>query len=120
MTFVAEYLPAIMFLTLALLLFTGFPVAFILGGISLVFGFIGHELDVFNLVEFYNITARIWGSVAEKPILVAIPMFIFMGTMLEKSGVATELLECLQVLLRRATTSVWRRRPSRRRARSAF
>ncbi|MEP1028101.1 MAG: TRAP transporter large permease subunit, partial [Alphaproteobacteria bacterium] len=101
MTFVAEYLPAIMFLTLALLLFTGFPVAFILGGISLVFGFIGHELDVFNLVEFYNITARIWGSVAEKPILVAIPMFIFMGTMLEKSGVATELLECLQVLLRR-------------------
>ncbi|UTW52486.1 TRAP transporter large permease subunit [bacterium SCSIO 12827] len=101
MTFVAEYLPAIMFLTLALLLFTGFPVAFIRGGISLVFGFIGHELDVFNLVEFYNITARIWGSVAEKPILVAIPMFIFMGTMLEKSGVATELLECLQVLLRR-------------------
>lgn len=90
-----------MFLALAALMFTGYPVAFVLGGTALWFSLIGYYLDVFSLIELYNITARIWGSIAEKPILVAIPMFIFMGTMLEKSGVATDLLHCLQVLLRR-------------------
>lgn len=89
-----------MFLALAALMFTGYPVAFVLGGTALWFSLIGYYLDVFSLIELYNITARIWGSIAEKPILVAIPMFIFMGTMLEKSGVATDLLHCLQVLLR--------------------
>jgi tripartite ATP-independent transporter DctM subunit len=94
-------LPWFMFAVLAALMFTGYPVAFVLGGTALVFGLVGWYLDAFAFVEFYNITARIWGSVAEKPIFVAIPMFIFMGTMLEKSGVATDLLRCLQVLLRR-------------------
>ncbi|MEO8346427.1 MAG: TRAP transporter large permease subunit [Betaproteobacteria bacterium] len=90
-----------MFAVLSVLMFTGYPVAFVLGGTSLMFGLVGYCFGVFNFVEFYNITARIWGSVAEKPIFVAIPMFIFMGTMLEKSGVATDLLRCLHVLLRR-------------------
>ena len=99
--FLADHLPEAMFLTLALLLFSGFPVAFILGGVALLFGLIGHALGAFNLVEFFNIAARVWGSVAAQPILVSIPMFIFMGTMLEKSGIGTELLRCLQVLLRR-------------------
>ena len=45
--------------------------------------------------------SRIWGSVCENLLLVAVPMFIFMGTMLERSGVANDLLNCLQVLLRR-------------------
>jgi len=90
-----------MFLALAALMFTGYPVAFVLGGTALWFSLIGYYLDVFSLIELYNFTARIWGGIAEKPILVAVPMFIFMGTMLEKSGVATDLLHCLQVLLRR-------------------
>jgi tripartite ATP-independent transporter DctM subunit len=94
-------LPLFMFVMLAVLMFTGYPVAFVLGGTALTFGLIGFYVDYFALIEFYNITARIWGSVAEKPILVAIPMFIFMGTMLERSGIAIDLLHCLQVLLRR-------------------
>ena len=53
------------------------------------------------LIEFFNILSRIWGGVCENLILVAIPMFIFMGTMLEKSGVAKDLLYALQILLRR-------------------
>ncbi len=93
-------LPVFMFISLAILLFTGFPVAFILGGVGLMFGFIGIYYDVFNLIEFFNILSRIWGGVCENLILVAIPMFIFMGTMLEKSGVAKDLLYALQVLLR--------------------
>ena len=93
-------LPVFMFISLAILLFSGFPVAFILGGVGLMFGFIGIFYDVFNLIEFFNILSRIWGGVCENLILVAIPMFIFMGTMLEKSGVAKDLLYALQVLLR--------------------
>ena len=93
-------LPIFMFLSLAILLFSGFPVAFILGGVGLMFGFIGIYYDVFNLIEFFNILSRIWGGVCENLILVAIPMFIFMGTMLEKSGVAKDLLYALQILLR--------------------
>ena len=96
-----ELLPVFMFLALALLLFSGFPVAFVLGGVGLFFGFIGISLDVFNLIEFFNIISRIWGGVCENLILVAIPMFIFMGTMLEKSGVAKDLLYALQIMLRR-------------------
>ena len=93
-------LPVFMFVSLAILLFSGFPVAFILGGVGLMFGFIGIYYDVFSLIEFFNILSRIWGGVCENLILVAIPMFIFMGTMLEKSGVAKDLLYALQVLLR--------------------
>jgi tripartite ATP-independent transporter DctM subunit len=93
-------LPVFMFISLAILLFSGFPVAFILGGVGLMFGFIGIYYDVFSLIEFFNILSRIWGGVCENLILVAIPMFIFMGTMLEKSGVAKDLLYALQVLLR--------------------
>jgi tripartite ATP-independent transporter DctM subunit len=97
----ADYLPLFMFGALGLLLFSGYPVAFILGGIGLLFGLIGIYFDVFTLIQFFNIVPRIWGGIAENLVLTAIPMFIFMGTMLERSGVASDLLHCLQVLLRR-------------------
>jgi tripartite ATP-independent transporter DctM subunit len=90
-----------MFAILAGLLFTGYPVALVLGGVGLAFGFIGYLLDVFLLIQFYNLVPRIWGGVAENSVLVAVPMFIFMGTMLEKSGQAERLLLALQVLLRK-------------------
>ena len=57
--------------------------------------------DVFSFIEFFNIVSRIWGGIAENMVMVAVPMFIFMGTMLEKSGVAEDLLECLNMLLRK-------------------
>ena len=94
-------LPVFMFATLALLLFSGFPVAFVFGGVGLGFGFLGMAFDVFSFIEFFNIISRIWGGVCENLILVAVPMFIFMGTMLERSGVANDLLYCLQVLLKK-------------------
>ncbi len=94
-------LPAFMFIALALLLFSGFPVAWVLGGVGIGFGFIGMHYDVFEFIYFFNVISRIWGTAAENLILVAVPMFIFMGTMLERSGVANDLLHCLQVLLRR-------------------
>ena len=98
---VREFLPLVMFLTLAFLLFTGFPVAFILGGIAMVFGLAGYFLGVFKLIEFFNFMPRIWGQAAENLVLVAIPAFVFMGVMMERSGIANDLLYCVQVLLKR-------------------
>ncbi len=99
--FFIDFMPLFMFLALAILLFSGYPVAAVLGGIALGFGYLGVYLDVFVPIEFFNIVGRIWSGIADNLVLVAIPMFIFMGTMLEKSGVARDLLYCLQVLLRR-------------------
>ena len=96
-----EYIAIYMFLGLGSLLFTGYPVAFALGGAALGFGIIGTFLDVFASIEFFNILPRVWGGAAENLVLVAVPLFVFMGTMLERSGVANDLLHCLQVLLRR-------------------
>ena len=99
--YIEDYLPLFMFAALGILLFSGYPVAFVLGGVGLAFGFIGIYFDVFNFIQFFNLLPRIWGGIAESLVLTAIPMFIFMGTMLERSGVASDLLHCLQVLLRR-------------------
>lgn len=99
----SDILPLLMFLALAILLFSGFPVAFILAGVGLAFALIAIQIDpwLFDWQQFNAIPVRIHGSISENLILTAIPMFIFMGTMLEKSGVAKDLLNCLQVLLRR-------------------
>ncbi len=101
MTWIAHHLPLILFVVLAAALFCGYPVAFVLGGIGIFFGGIGMLLGVFEPVQFFNLLPRIWGSAAANPVLVAVPMFIFMGTVLERSGVASDLLHCLQILTRR-------------------
>ena len=96
-----EILPILMFPTLAVCLFSGYPVAFVLGGIGLFFGLIGMGFDVFNFKEFFLINSRIFGGVVENMVLIAIPMFVFMGLILERSGIAKELLESLKVLTNR-------------------
>ncbi|MEM6742438.1 MAG: TRAP transporter large permease subunit [Pseudomonadota bacterium] len=101
-----EYTGAYMFLILAMLLFTGMPVAMALGGVSVLVGFFAIWMDFLNWPVFFQVIQRVWGGdgasgAVQNPILVAIPCFVFMGTMLEKSRVAEELLQILQVLLRR-------------------
>ena len=99
--FVQDYLPIAMFVTLACLLFSGYPVAFILGGLALLYGMLGYALGMFSLIEFFNFLPRIWGQAAENLVLVAVPAFVFMGIMMERSGIANDLLYCVQVLLKR-------------------
>jgi tripartite ATP-independent transporter DctM subunit len=99
--FIQDYLPIAMFCTLALLLFSGYPVAFILGGLALLYGLVGYSLGVFSLIEFFNFLPRIWGQAAENLVLVAVPTFVFMGVMMERSGIANDLLYTVQVLLKR-------------------
>ena len=101
MYFVQDYLPLFMFAMLGMLLFTGYPVAFILGGVSISFGLIGFSLGVFSLGEFFNFAPRIWGFAAENLVLVALPTFIVMGITMERSGIAEDLLHITQILLRK-------------------
>ena len=101
MYFVQDHLPLFMFGMLGVLLFTGYPVAFILGGVSISFGLIGFSLGVFSLGEFFNFAPRIWGFAAENLVLVALPTFIVMGITMERSGIAEDLLHITQILLRK-------------------
>ena len=87
-----DAMPLIFFITVLLLLLAGFPVAFTLGGASLIFGVFTFGLDFFNLLPL-----RIWG-IMNNYILIAVPLFIFMGVMFEKSGLAEELLETMALL----------------------
>lgn len=101
MEWIADHLALLMFAVLTVIMFIGYPVAFVLGGIALAFGVLGIMFDVFRPAQFGSLIPRIWGQAVQNPVLIAVPMFVFMGTLLEKSGVADELLKALQVLTRR-------------------
>jgi TRAP-type mannitol/chloroaromatic compound transport system permease large subunit len=90
-----DYLAAWMFLALTILLMAGFPVTFTLLGTALTFGLIGFGWDFFNLLPL-----RIWGRMTNVT-LSAVPLFVFMGVMLERSGLAEELLETMGLLFGR-------------------
>ncbi len=90
-----EYLPAWMFLALTILLMFGFPVTFTLMGTALFFGLIGFGWGFFNLLPL-----RIWGVMTNVTLL-AVPLFVFMGVMLERSGLAEELLDTMGLLFGR-------------------
>ncbi|GAB4574203.1 MAG: TRAP transporter large permease subunit [Rhodothalassiaceae bacterium] len=96
-----EALPLLMFLVLAILLFSGFPVAFVLGGTGFLFWLLAVLIGQENPASFFLVVGRIFGGVVSNTTLIAIPMFILMGTALEQSGIARRLLEALQVLTRR-------------------
>jgi len=87
-----EYISLILFATVFSLLLLGYPVAFTLGGVSLIFGFFTFGLNFFQLLPL-----RIWGTMSNY-VLIAVPLFIFMGLMLERSGLAEELLETMALL----------------------
>ena len=97
----SDLLPAFMFGTLVALLFTGYPVGLVLGGVGLLYGWIGIAMGEFLPIQFYAIVPRMYAGAGDNLLLVAVPMFIFMGVLLEKTGVANELLRVLQLLLRR-------------------
>lgn len=79
-------------------LLAGFPVAFVLGGSAVISGFIGDFFGIFDLSLFQAIPSRIYG-IMTNDLLLAIPLFIFMGIVLEKAKIAEELLINLGRLL---------------------
>lgn len=93
----AEWMPLILFMFVCLILMAGFPVAFTLAGTSLLFatvGVISGTLDTAFLTALPN---RLFGIISNQ-ILIAVPLFVFMGVMLEKSRIAEQLLRNMGLL----------------------
>ncbi len=90
----AELLAIGLFASLVGALLLGFPVAFTLAGLSLVFAGLGHLVGHFDLVLFLGLAPRYFGVMTNE-VLVAVPLFIFMGLVLERSGIAEDLLTTL-------------------------
>ncbi|WP_151670277.1 TRAP transporter large permease [Nitrincola schmidtii] len=86
-----ELLSLLMFFTIIGVLMMGFPVAFSLAGTSVIFATVGYMLGVFDLSNFSSLAPRYMGVMLNE-VLVAVPLFIFMGMMLERSGIAEQLL----------------------------
>jgi len=86
-----EVLSVLLLVAVCAAMMVGYPVAFTLAGISVVFAVIGHLLGAFDLIFFTAIPGRIYGVMSNE-VLVAVPLFVFMGVMLERSRIAEELL----------------------------
>ncbi|TDK48110.1 TRAP transporter large permease [Antarcticimicrobium luteum] len=97
----SEILPGLMFLALIAGLFTALPVPVVLCAITLIFAVIAMALGEMRFVHFSLIPTRIYGGVIDNAVLVAAPMFIFMGVVMEKTRIAEDLLMTLQKLLSR-------------------
>ncbi len=97
----ADNLALIMFVAMFFVIFMGYPVAFIMGGMAMLFALIGWSLGVFNMIGLYDVVLRMWGGVAADPVLASVPMFIFMGSILERSGSAMDMLKATEVMLKR-------------------
>jgi tripartite ATP-independent transporter DctM subunit len=92
-----EWVAALLFLSVVLILLAGFPVAFSLGGTALIFAGIGMLSGNFNEALLLGLPNRIYGIMTNET-LVAVPLFVFMGVTLERARIAEELLETLSGL----------------------
>ncbi len=100
-----EYVSLWMFGAAIVLLLIGFPVAFSLGGTAVLFAALSSDLipwlpwePLFRFARLTILPQRMFGTIMENYTLVAVPFFVFMGVMLEKSGLAEELLETMGAL----------------------
>lgn len=92
---IQEILAGLMILTVIAALLRGFPVAFTLGGVALAFAGLGILTGHFDAVLLRAFPQRIYGAVMTNELLIAVPLFVFMGVMLEKSRIAEDLLDTM-------------------------
>ena len=92
---IGEVLVIVMFVTTFACLLAGFPVAFTLSGVAALFGLFSYAFGVFDISFMRAMPQRIFGNAMWNEVLIAVPLFIFMGVMLERSKVAEELLEAM-------------------------
>jgi len=94
---IGEILAGLMFFGVIGMLMLGFPVAFTLAGTSLIFGLIGLHFEIFSFTNLTALAGRYIGFMTNE-VLVAVPLFIFMGVMLERSRIAEQLLMTMSKL----------------------
>lgn len=92
-----DWLAPLMFLTALVLIFSGYPVAFALGGTALIFAILGVVLGYFDWSLLFALPDRAFGIMSNY-VLLAVPFFIFMGTVLERSRMAEDLLQTIGML----------------------
>lgn len=92
--FLTANIAPLMFGTLVLVLLLGYPVAFSLAAVGLGFGLLGIELGLLSPALFQALPERVWGVMSNETLL-AIPFFTFMGLILERSGMAEDLLDTI-------------------------
>jgi tripartite ATP-independent transporter DctM subunit len=90
--FTHEFFSFLLFILLAIFLLAGYPVSLTLAGTAIIVALLGYAADLFPVVLLNVLPNRVFGLVTNET-LIAVPLFIFMGVMLEKSGVAVALLE---------------------------
>ena len=89
-----EFIPFIMFAAVCLVLMAGYPVALTLSGTALLFALVGSATGHFDMAFLLALPNRLFGTI-ENTTLIAVPLFIFMGVMLEKSRLSEDLLESM-------------------------
>jgi tripartite ATP-independent transporter DctM subunit len=94
---VTEALPLLLFAAVGLVLLLGYPVAFTLSGVSLIFALAGGWFGVFDAAFLEALPNRLYGIMTNET-LIAVPLFVFMGVMLERSRVAESLLDTMATL----------------------
>ena len=92
-----EIMPLLLFLAVGAMLLLGYPVALSLGGTALVFAFIGEWFGLFDHAFIDALPNRMYGIMVNET-LIAVPLFVFMGVMLERSRVAENLLDTMSLL----------------------
>ncbi len=100
MNFPVEWLAPVMFAVLFVFMLSGFPVAFALAANGLLFGFIAIEMGLMNVALLQALPDRLFGIMSNDTLL-AIPFFTFMGLVLQRSGMAEDLLETIGQLFGR-------------------
>ncbi|HBW83691.1 MAG TPA: C4-dicarboxylate ABC transporter [Gammaproteobacteria bacterium] len=94
-----DLLPLVLFAIVCLFLMAGYPVALTMAGVSLLFAILGKLAGVFDLAFISLIPNRIYGILINQN-LFAVPLFVFMGSMLERSRIAEDLLKNMELVLR--------------------
>lgn len=92
-----SYMALWMFLAVFIVLLSGYPVAFALSGTALLFALLGLQLDTFDVDFLMALPNRLYG-IMENEVLIAVPLFVFMGVMLERAKIAEALLEAMAEL----------------------
>jgi TRAP-type mannitol/chloroaromatic compound transport system permease large subunit len=82
-----DALPFLMAATLAVVLFAGYPVALTIAAVGFLFFAVGYALDLMPLIALFNLPLRMYSNLGENLIYPAVPMLLFMGIALERSGV---------------------------------
>ena len=100
-----EIIPIILILLICGALLLGYPVAFTLAGTSILFAFIGIALDFFDPNLFKTLPMRIFGIMNNQTLL-AVPLFVLMGVVLERAGIASKMRKDMAIVFRNTNSGL--------------